>query len=134
MHLTDGSIVDILNGGTPEKPILQVLNVKKISAPNATDRYRLLLSDGDHTYSHAMLAAQLNHLLENEEMKSLAVIEVTKYMCNTLGEKRVLILLGLNVITNDVGEKIGDPVQLSPTNIPAPSELRTEMDRFQHSL
>jgi len=123
MQLSDGAIVDILNGGNPEKPVLQVLNVKKITAPNASDRYRLLLSDGDHTYSHAMLAAQMNKLLENDEMKNMAVIEVTKYMCNTLGEKRVLILLDLNVLTNDVGEKIGDPVQLSPTNIPQRSEV-----------
>ncbi|XP_005109695.1 replication protein A 70 kDa DNA-binding subunit [Aplysia californica] len=126
MKLSSGVLLEILNGATPEKPVLQVINAKKITAPNTVDRYRLLLSDGDHTYSHAMLAAQMNKFLENEELTSYSIIEVTKYMCNTLGEKRVIILLDLKVITSgtDVGERIGNPAQLGPNNIPKPSEVQ----------
>ena len=100
MQLSSGAILEILNNETPEKPVLQVINVKKITAPGSTDRYRLLMSDGNHTYSHAMLAAQMNKLLEENQMTNYSIIQVNKYMCNTLGEKKVIIILDLSILDN----------------------------------
>lgn len=123
-QLSSRSILEILNGLTPEKPLLQVINIKKITAPNTKDRYRLLLSDGENTYSHVMLAAQMNKFLESDELTNFAVIKANKYMCNQLGDKRVIILLELTVVSSgsDIQEKIGNPTPLNPTNIPKLSE------------
>lgn len=101
MNLTNGALVQILNGKTPENPVFQLINAKKIgSAANANvDRYRLILSDGDHMYSHIMLAAQLNPMIADGSLDNMAIIEVMNYMCNVLnGDKKVIILLGLKVL------------------------------------
>lgn len=91
--------MDIINGETPDKPVFQVINAKKIDSANTVDRYRLLISDGKYLYSHVMLAAQLNKLMANNEITNNSVIEVTKFMCNKLqGDKRVIILLEVNVL------------------------------------
>ncbi|KAK3769131.1 hypothetical protein RRG08_067108 [Elysia crispata] len=121
MKLTTGVILEILNGATPEKPVFQVINAKKIESSNSVDRYRLLLSDGEYVYSHVMLAAQLNKVMENNGVPNLSVIEATRYLCNKLqGDKRVIILLDLKVLAlgPEVGERLGSPTQLNPNSIP----------------
>ncbi|KAH9504580.1 60S acidic ribosomal protein P1 [Bulinus truncatus] len=124
MKLSNGAILKILNGLTPENPAFQVIHAKKIEASaqgQALDRYRLLLSDGDYLYSHVMLAAQLNKYMETNEICNHSVIEVTKYMCNKLqGDKRVIIILDLKVLASGtvIKEKIGNPVVINPSEIP----------------
>ncbi|KAJ8312756.1 hypothetical protein KUTeg_010129 [Tegillarca granosa] len=92
---------------------------KKISAQGSSaDRYRLLLSDGQLSYSHAMLATQLNSLMETGEMDNLSIIQVDKYLCNTIqGDRRVMILLDVAVLSRgeDVGQRIGNPQQYKST-------------------
>ena len=116
--LTPGAIEAIVNGEPYDKPVLQIISSKKITAQGSSaDRYRLLLSDGLHSYSHAMLATQLNNLMESGEMDSLSVVQVDKYLCNTIqGDRRVLILLDLNVMArgSDIGERLGNPQQFKP--------------------
>ncbi|CAL1538002.1 unnamed protein product [Lymnaea stagnalis] len=122
MQLSSGIILDILNGLTPERPVLQVMNTKKIVTANTVDRYRLLVSDGEYVYSHVMLGAQLNRVMENNEVTNFSVIEMTNYVCNTVqGEKRVIIVLDLKVLASgdEVGEKIGNPTTINPAQIPS---------------
>ncbi|GFS15991.1 replication protein A 70 kDa DNA-binding subunit [Elysia marginata] len=122
MRLSSGVILEILNGANPDKPVFQVINAKKIESANSVDRYRLLLSDGEYVYSHVMLAAQLNKVMENNTVPNLSVIEATRYLCNKLqGDKRVIILLDLKVLAPgpEVGERLGNPTQLNPNSIPA---------------
>ncbi|XP_046360245.1 replication protein A 70 kDa DNA-binding subunit-like isoform X1 [Haliotis rufescens] len=116
-QLSSGSIEEIIGGNTPDSPILQIMSSKKISAGGGADRYRLLLSDGKHSYSHAMLATQLNELMEQNEIDNLSVVQVNKYLCNTLqGDRRVMILLDVKVVKkgSEVGERIGNPVPFKP--------------------
>ncbi|XP_052075679.1 replication protein A 70 kDa DNA-binding subunit-like [Mytilus californianus] len=119
--LTSGAIEAIVGGNTFDRPVLQIISSKKITAAGSSaDRYRLLLSDGLHSYSHAMLATQLNNLMESGEMDNLAVVQVDKYLCNTIqGDRRVLILLDLNVIAkgSDVGVRLGNPQQFKPGEV-----------------
>lgn len=116
--LTPGAIEAIVSGNPFDKPVLQIISSKKITAQGSSaDRYRLLLSDGLHSYSHAMLATQLNNLMESGEMDNLSVVKVDKYLCNTIqGDRRVLILLDLNVMARgeDVGQRLGNPQQFKP--------------------
>ncbi|XP_060085781.1 replication protein A 70 kDa DNA-binding subunit-like, partial [Ylistrum balloti] len=115
-QLTAGALESIIGGESVDSPVLQVLSSKRISAQGSTaDRYRLLLSDGETSYSHAMLATQLNSLMESGDMDNLAVIKVNRYLCNTIqGDKRVMILLDVSVLAkgSDVGQRLGAPQQL----------------------
>lgn len=115
--LTSGALQGIISGKTIEKPVLQVLSSKKISSSGTSERYRLLLSDGQVTYSSVMLAVQLNPMMESE-IDSLAVVRVDKYLCNTIqNDKKVIIILDLTVITRgaEVGQKLGNPQPYRPT-------------------
>ncbi|KAL5017372.1 hypothetical protein ScPMuIL_006961 [Solemya velum] len=114
MQLTTGALEGIIRGEVVDKPLLQVISSKKISAASSADRYRLLLSDGQTSYSHAMLATQLNDLMETGEIDNLCVVKVDRYLCNTIqGDRRVMILLEVSVLAKgaEVGGRIGNPQQ-----------------------
>lgn len=116
--LTAGSVERILNGETVDKPVLQVLNFKPITGNN-TDRYRLLLSDGVKCHTYAMLGTQLNCKIVDKEIERFAIVQLDKYMCNTVSpEKKILIILELTVIANgaDVGSKLGNPIMPSASD------------------
>ncbi|KAL3856901.1 hypothetical protein ACJMK2_011607 [Sinanodonta woodiana] len=115
-RLTEGAIESIVKGEVCEKPILQVISSKKISSQGA-DRYRLLLSDGRQSYSHAMLATQMNELMETGEMDDLCVVRVLKHLCNTIQQnRRVLVLLEVEVIAkgSNVQQRLGNPQPYKP--------------------
>ncbi|KAL4223084.1 60S acidic ribosomal protein P1 [Mactra antiquata] len=115
--LTEGAIEAIVSGNPCDSPFFQILSSKQITSGTGSDRYRLLVSDGKHSYSHVMLATQLNSKMETGEMDNLCVVKVNQYICNTLqGERRVMILLEVEVVTKgaDVGGKIGNPQAFKP--------------------
>ncbi|KAK2145994.1 hypothetical protein LSH36_641g01037 [Paralvinella palmiformis] len=113
-ELTTGAIEQIMTGEAVVKPVLQVLGSKMIAGSGGADRYRLLLSDGKYSHSSAMLATQLNNLVINGEMETFTVIQLEKYICNTIQPgRRVMILLEVTIIASGatVGKKIGNPQQ-----------------------
>ncbi|XP_041348869.1 replication protein A 70 kDa DNA-binding subunit-like [Gigantopelta aegis] len=134
LQLSTGAIQAIINGDTPEKPILQIISYKKISSGASADRYRLLLSDGQLSYSHAMLATQLNEMMEEGRMDNLCVVQIDRYLCNTIhGDRRVIIILDLNILQkgSEVRERLGNPQQYksggdasaaAPSDPPAPAQ------------
>lgn len=119
--LTKGCIADIMRGTELEKPVVQILGSKRIaSSGEQSERYRLLISDGQNLYSFAMLATQLNEMHQNGQLAEYTVIRIERYITsvvnrNERGEKRVLIILELNVIKpgDSIGEKIGNPQPLT---------------------
>lgn len=52
-----------------------------------SDRFRLLLSDGEFSYS-AMLATQFSHVVLSGQIKETSIIRVIDYLCNQLQEKK----------------------------------------------
>ena len=70
---------------------------KKIAGNNTTaDRYRLLVSDGKHLNSFAMLATQLNDKVTSGELCDYTVIQITRYITSMVanpdkGEKYVTL-------------------------------------------
>ncbi|XP_069936741.1 replication protein A 70 kDa DNA-binding subunit isoform X1 [Cherax quadricarinatus] len=115
-ELSTGIIADIVEGAHPENPVLQILSMKRIPS-GAQERYRLLLSDGHWTSSFAMLATQLNSMVGSGEISNNCIITLKRYICNTVQDnKKVLIILDLTVDRpgNEVGGKIGDPVNYDP--------------------
>lgn len=78
---------DILNS----KPTIQFLSFKKVPPTTGVaanvDRYRIIISDGEH-FLQAMLATQLNHLIEKEEIKKHSIVVIEKFSCNLVQDKR----------------------------------------------
>jgi len=116
-QLTKGAIAQIIEGGTPEGPVLQILSMKRI--PSGTqERHRLLVSDGQWSSSFAMLATQLNGKVASGEISQNCIIKMNRFVCNTVQDnKKVLIILDLSVLQTgaEVGQRIGDPQPFDAT-------------------
>ena len=111
--LSEGALLTICQGGTVEKPILQVLQNKKI-AGSTSDRYRVFVSDGQYSNSFSMLATQMNHFITEGKLEANTIVRVNNHICNNVNGKKVIILLDLEILKlgSEVGRKIGDPVQI----------------------
>lgn len=73
-----------MNGGLYDKPIMQVLGSKKIQGSGANERFRLLVSDGKHYHSFAMLATQLNDKLITGELSDYSVVQIDRFVTSLL--------------------------------------------------
>ncbi|KAI8825732.1 uncharacterized protein EV422DRAFT_513990 [Fimicolochytrium jonesii] len=99
----------------PEATV-QILNIKQIQTPaggsGGPDRWRLIISDGVH-FMQAMLATQLNGYVTSQELKKYGVIKLKRYLCNTVAQKRIIIILQMEVLTPFAEyPKQGSPVGL----------------------
>ncbi|KND02596.1 replication factor-a protein 1 (rpa1) [Spizellomyces punctatus DAOM BR117] len=98
LRLTKGALLSVSQAPpNVEGPnaVLQVLQIKKTNL----DKYRLLLSDGDH-YMTAMLNTQFNDKVTSGEMRKGAIVRLTRYLCNDVANnRRILIILGVDVLT-----------------------------------
>jgi len=80
--------------GPPDDPVLtethtvQVLTVKSVGSAGqgANDRFRMILSDGQ-TILQAMLATQLNHLLNDHSIQKNTVIRIKRMSANMVQGK-----------------------------------------------
>lgn len=95
-------------------PTLQALKVMKVSASNANERYRVILSDGTH-YVQGMLATQQNHLVKENTLRDFCFIQAKEFMNNIVQGKRVIILLGLEVVGYE-NAKIGNPSDIEKSD------------------
>ncbi|XP_034238791.1 replication protein A 70 kDa DNA-binding subunit [Thrips palmi] len=121
MDLSEGALDTIMNGGQIDEPIMQILGSKKISGAGDNERYRLLVSDGVHVNSFAMLATQLNDKIRNGDLGDNTIVRIKRYITSVVpnsgkGEKRVMIILDVEVVSpgSEVGCRIGNPVSWSP--------------------
>lgn len=73
-----------MRGGNYDNPIMQVLGSKKIQGSGANERFRLLVSDGKHSHSFAMLGTQHNDKLITGELSDYSVIKIDKYITSVL--------------------------------------------------
>lgn len=113
-QLSSGALQDILQQRGPDRPILQVLNMKKIqSEQQSVDRYRLQMSDGTN-FQPCMLATQMNEKIDSGELDKYSVVRVTRYLCNTIHERRIIIIINLEVLCRgaEAGGAIGQPQAL----------------------
>ncbi|KAG1461501.1 hypothetical protein G6F46_002012 [Rhizopus delemar] len=95
-------------------PIVQVINIKAVPV-NGSTRYRAIVSDGIN-FMQAMLATQHTALVEQGQIKRNSIIRINEYVCNLLSNKKVLIILSIDIMTTDVEAKVGTPVSLDPTS------------------
>lgn len=78
-------------------------------------RYRVLVSDGMYSNSYAMLATQLNNLVEDKVVDEYCIVRVNKLQCNNMQGKKVIIILEMDVLQSgaQVGHKIGSPIAIN---------------------
>jgi replication factor A1 len=112
MSLTAGAILQTYNNTCQGSPTVQVIDIKKLGANNGADRYRLVISDGVH-YQQAMLATQLNHYVESGSLATNCLVQLNECLCNTVSNKRIVIVLQLEVLGAGPGEAIGSPVNVT---------------------
>lgn len=67
------------------EPILQVLGSKRISGGNS-ERYRLLLSDGQYLQSFSMLSTQLNHMVDDGQLVDNTIIKVNQHITSVVNK------------------------------------------------
>jgi len=99
-QLSNGSCKQLQNA-TPEdvdvfnsQHTVQFLSIKKVGNVNndpskapGPDRYRIIMSDGIH-YMQAMLATQLNGMVQDNTITKGTVALLEKLTCNYVQEKR----------------------------------------------
>lgn len=72
------------------RPTVQFLSYKKVATGGTTnnvDRYRIIVSDGEH-FLQAMLSTQLNYLIEENHIAKHTIAIVDKFACNMVQGKR----------------------------------------------
>lgn len=75
-----------MNGEDVPKPVLQILAIKKINSTTDSERYRILISDGKYFNSFAMLATQLNEMLQNGQLAEFTIVQLGKYVTSMVGK------------------------------------------------
>ncbi|KAI8989731.1 replication factor-a protein [Trametes punicea] len=97
------------------QPVVQFLSFKRVppsGGASTMDRYRVIVSDGEH-FLQAMLATQLNHMVEEEQLLKHSIAVIEKFTCNLVQGKKLWIILGLRVLKKEA-EKVGSPTPLQP--------------------
>ncbi|VVC40623.1 Replication factor-A protein 1, N-terminal,Nucleic acid-binding, OB-fold [Cinara cedri] len=114
--LTKGALRAIMNNEEVNKPVFQVLGIRKITDAGVNSKHRLLISDGQNLNSFAMLVTQLNSMILSGELTEFSIVKIKDHIISNLtyhseGNKQVIILIDLVVIVpgNVVLSKIGDP-------------------------
>lgn len=110
-RLSEGALERILSGSATERPTVQILAQKNVSADNV-QRYRFLLSDGKYSYQCCIMIGPLIQRVEAGEFERYTVIRLNKYLCNQAGgTKKVIILTEPEVVVPgaSIGRKIGNP-------------------------
>ncbi|VDN97194.1 unnamed protein product [Rodentolepis nana] len=128
--LTVGAIEQLYAGKIIQDPILKVLGFKNVPGANpGQNRYRLLITDGVKSHSFAMLATQLNCMIENNELKNGSIVRLKKYVCNNVQQgKFVVIVLDLEIVGYEADKTRQADVNMEEKPVaaaPAPSVLKT---------
>eukprot|EP01084_Bolivina_argentea_P312425 540885_1 len=116
--LERGAVQRMLANDRTVKPILQVLDVKKIVTGSSGERYRLVLSDSQN-YIQGMLATQATHLVRNNKITKFTVIHLQDFVCNNISGKKICVVVACDILGNpDHG--IGKPTSVA-TNVSSAS-------------
>ncbi|GER56932.1 replication protein A 70 kDa DNA-binding subunit A [Striga asiatica] len=121
VNLTANAISAIHGGDVNAKPLVQVLDIKLISATQ--ERYRLIISDSLVAHQ-AMLATQLNDRVKSGQVRKGSVIQLIDYICSTVQNRKIIVVLNMETIIPDcdpIGNPTGFPEPDTLPQIPAPN-------------
>lgn len=103
--LTANAIAAVNGGDLNLKPVVQVLEVKMISA--SQERCQMLVSDGAAT-QQALLATQLSELVKTGKVKKGSVVQLLEYISSNVQGRRIIIVLNMQTVIIEC-EIIGNP-------------------------
>lgn len=113
--LTKGSLKSMMNSEEVNYPIMQVLGIKKITAIEGKERYRLIISDGQNIYSYAILTTRLNHMISSGVLIEFAILRIKHYLISNMTDyfnriEKIIIFIDIDILVhgNDV-KLIGAP-------------------------
>nr|XP_019952555.1 PREDICTED: replication protein A 70 kDa DNA-binding subunit-like isoform X2 [Paralichthys olivaceus] len=112
VELTQGAINALLGGSQVNNPVLQLLNMRKISSPTGPNRFRLMMSDGQHSSTSFLLVTQLNNLAEENLLEPNCVCMLKKTITNTLADGRhVVVVMAIEILQSaeETQGRIGSP-------------------------
>ncbi|CAO3579251.1 unnamed protein product [Absidia cylindrospora] len=120
--LTENLITTLYaNDGTqPIRDIgqVQIINLKSIEGTNlGSARYRAIISDGNH-FMQAMLATKQTAQIETGQLVKHSVVHLTECVINAASSRKILIILEMEVVSNQFLERIGNPVHIEGTRPP----------------
>ncbi|CAI5643317.1 unnamed protein product [Oreochromis niloticus] len=110
--LTKGAVEALCKGLDVDKPVLQLLNIRQISNASGPPRFRLMMSDGQHSLTSCLLATQLNYLSDENLLVPNCVCLLKKTVNNTLADgRRVVVVMDMDILKSaeEAGGKIGNP-------------------------
>ncbi|XP_044078682.1 replication protein A 70 kDa DNA-binding subunit-like isoform X2 [Siniperca chuatsi] len=112
VKLTQGAVEALFRGSEVNNPVLQLLKIRQIDNCSGPTRFRLMMSDGQHSLSSFLLATQLNSLSEENLLVPNCVCKLKKTITNTLSDGRcVVIVMDMEILQSaeETGGKIGNP-------------------------
>lgn len=95
-QLSGGTLKQLLTSSDNDQELweaghtLQILSLKKIANARegaGPDRYRIIVSDGEH-YAQSMLATQLSFMVDEGQLAKNTIIRVDKLTCNNVQGRR----------------------------------------------
>uniref|UniRef100_A0A8C6PHW3 Replication protein A subunit n=1 Tax=Nothobranchius furzeri TaxID=105023 RepID=A0A8C6PHW3_NOTFU len=129
----------LFKGSPVNNPVLQLLDMRKLCGASGPPRFRLKMSDGQHSFSSFLLATQLHHLVEEDLLVPLCVCKLKKTTSSTLSDGRhVVVIVDMEVLQSaeETGEKIGNPVpfSLSDESVSSPQKVSSTASEPASSL
>lgn len=112
-EITPHTFERIHAGQTKFSPVVQVMDFKQVQPNHGQPgqvRYRLIVSDGTH-YQQAMLATQLNVLINEGQITEHGLICLEEFICNEVQGRKIVIILRCHVVSPSLGYRVGDPVE-----------------------
>jgi len=109
--LTAGALKFIMNNVEVKYPVMQVLNIRQLTDASGLNRYRLMISDGQHFSTFVMLATRLNSMITIGYLTKLSIIYIRSYVVSQLGQdiKKVILLTDLVCLVSYLGAMLGNP-------------------------
>ncbi|XP_060863238.1 uncharacterized protein LOC132939855 isoform X2 [Metopolophium dirhodum] len=111
--LTVGALQFIMDNVVEVKyPVMQVLGIRQLrDNVSGLNKFRLIISDGQHFSTFVMLATQLNNMITNGNLTKFSIIYIRSHVISQLGQSitKVIILTDLVCLVVRPGGMIGDP-------------------------
>uniref|UniRef100_I3JDW1 Replication protein A subunit n=1 Tax=Oreochromis niloticus TaxID=8128 RepID=I3JDW1_ORENI len=115
-ELTDEAVASLV---FPSLSVCQ--NIRQISNASGPPRFRLMMSDGQHSLTSCLLATQLNYLSDENLLVPNCVCLLKKTVNNTLADgRRVVVVMDMDILKSaeEAGGKIGNPTPYNTDGIP----------------
>jgi len=116
--LSVGAVEEIVNKKSPSNPVVQVMELRKIQKSSgaaggaaSAERYRAVISDGKN-YCQAMLATQLNELVQNGTLGQRCIVSLDEYIRNEVQGRGIVIILRLTKRSDPLEQIIGNPTNI----------------------